>query len=108
VSEARLPAGLEASAIRRSAEAIGGHAAVLHRGDPDRGAILLLLTERGEAKFLVERLPGADGAYRWLALVAKDASETIDKRRSFDPDLWVIEVDVADAERFIVDSLAAG
>src|SRR6185369_15983113 len=43
----RLPAQLEAAALLRQAEAEGGFGTVLKRGDPDRGALVLLVARRG-------------------------------------------------------------
>ena len=44
----RLPAHLEAASLIRRAEAEGGFAAVLRKGDPDRGAMTLIIRDRGE------------------------------------------------------------
>jgi hypothetical protein len=56
----RLPAGLEVTALMRQVQGDGGFASVLHKGDPDRGAISLLITERGQAKAVLERRMAAD------------------------------------------------
>ena len=39
----------------RAVQGAGGFATVLHKGDPDRGAISLLVAERGEGKAVLER-----------------------------------------------------
>ena len=51
----RLPAHVEVTAIMRRVEADGGFATVLRKGDPDRGALILVLQERGR----IPRDPGA-------------------------------------------------
>ncbi len=110
---ARLPPALEASAIMREAEARGGFAALLHRGDPDAGTILVLLRERGRVAALLERVLAVDGAYAWRSSPRVEpgnesgASLLLGERRRFDPDLWAIELDVAQAERFAAEWLAA-
>ncbi len=106
----RLPAHLEVAGFRRVAEADGGHAMVLAKGDPDRGAITLLIRERGVFSSLYERQLDASGDYRWqrtgpvTGAQEAEISDFCAKRRRLDPDLWLIELDVPQAERFIVNS----
>jgi hypothetical protein len=110
----RLPAGLEVTALMRQVQGDGGFASVLHKGDPDRGAISLLITERGQAKAVLERRMAADFTYRWTEVpssVASDGSgwrEWVDKASRIDPDCWLVELDIADAQRFIAETTAAG
>ena len=114
MSDTRLPAGLEAAAIRRSIEALGGHAMVLHKGDPDRGQLILMVSDRGVHHAILERTLQAGGDYRWTR--RESARETdpsalekfVRDRTRFDPDLWLIELDVPDAERFIAEMTAFG
>ncbi len=97
---ARLAAGMLVSALIRRAEAAGGGAMVLARGDATAGALLIQLAERGVPGALVERMLDADGAYAWRPTGPDDASARADyiaRRRRGDPDLWVVELDLADA-----------
>lgn len=109
MSDGRLPAGLEAAAIRRLVESAGGNAVVARRGDPDRGALLLEIRERGEFRAFLERTLAADGAYRWRQSnhgAESNASEIADftrRRAQFDQDLWIIELNVPDAQRFTAE-----
>ena len=110
----RLPAQLEASAFIRQAQSNGGFATVLKRGDPDRGAILLLVLERGVPLAMIERQMTADFDYRWTIAARGDAldrdkfHESIENRARFDPDFWLIELDIPDAERFIAETIVSG
>lgn len=110
----RLPAHVEASAILRRAEAEGGFGTVIRRGDPDRGSLILLIASRGEHQACLERNLGPDGNYRWEQIGPKagaDAetlAEWSQKRRRFDEDSWLIELDVAGAERFIAEFASQG
>ena len=111
MSEApRLNARFEIGALIRRAEVAGGFAAVLHRGDDQAGTLLLLTTQKGSNPALWERLPSLDGSRKWSALTiqglenAADFDAYVGRRHSQDPDLWVIELDVADPERFIAES----
>ena len=96
----------------RQVEAGGGFATVVKRGDPDRGAILLLILQRGAPVALVERQMGVDFAYRWSVvergetLAGDKFLDSIANRTRFDPDFWLIELDTPDAERFIAETTA--
>ncbi len=77
---------------------------VLARGDATAGALLIQLAERGEAGALLERQLDRDGAYRWSAAGPENPDARADylaKRRRTDPDLWILELDVADGQALI-------
>jgi hypothetical protein len=106
----RLPARLLVDLILRSAAAQGGFATVLAHGDDHGGAILIHCCERGVAGPLFER--DFDG--RWTSIgPAPDAGPEAlaayaARRRAVDPDIWLIELDIADAPRFVANLNAAG
>jgi hypothetical protein len=106
MSEARLAAGVEASALMARARELGGFGTVLRRGDAERGSLMLVLTERGIPQFLLQRLLQRDGSYAWERRATAD-SQTVGaqlaKARDRDPDLWLIELDVPSTERFIAE-----
>jgi hypothetical protein len=109
----RLPAKIEVTAIMRRAESQGGNASVLHRGDPDRGAVSLLVAERGVPVALLERQMAADFTSRWMASNADELPgagwrDWLEKKSRIDPDCWLIELDIADAQRFIAETTASG
>jgi hypothetical protein len=103
----RIPAHLEAGAILRLAESQGGFGTVLAKGERDAGTVLVVTTYRGEASTLYERMPALDGSRSFVATKNEDPenrqefSEYLARRRRQDPDIWLIEVDIANAERFI-------
>lgn len=109
----RLPSALEVAALLRRTEVAGGFGMVLHKGDADRGTILVVTLDREGLGTLYERLPDpADPgalATRWTVLRRQSADdraafdEDLDKRLRRDPDLWIIELTVADAERSILN-----
>jgi hypothetical protein len=102
-----MPARLEAMGVIRAVQAAGGFATVLHRGEPDAGSLLLVLTESGEGSRLYERVPSATGGREWHCAKRQDSAgasefvDYLDRRVRQDPDLWMIELDIACAERFI-------
>ncbi len=103
----RLPAHLEVAAIIRLAESRNGFATVLARGERDAGTILLLTMDRGNSVTLFERMPQLDGTRVYTESRSEEPenkqefSEYLDRRRRQDPDIWIVEVDVADAQHFI-------
>jgi hypothetical protein len=110
----RLPAAVEAAALLRRAEANGDFATILKKGDPDRGALLLVVSSRGRHAGCLERMLDMDGGYRWRAVGPGESAESAEvaeflaRRSRFDADLWAIELDIVDAERFIAETTFAG
>ncbi|WP_294394050.1 DUF1491 family protein [uncultured Sphingomonas sp.] len=97
----RLAAGILVAALIRRTEAAGGHAMVLGRGDATAGTVLIQLAERGVAGALLERRLDREGRYVWAPTGPDDAEERggyLQRRRRSDPDLWVVELDVANAQ----------
>lgn len=103
----RLPAKLEVSGLIRAAQAAGGFAAVLHKGEADGGTILVVALENGEKARLFERMPQLDGTRGWIESKAQDVENKgefdayLTRRTLQDPDVWVVELDVACPERLI-------
>jgi hypothetical protein len=106
----RLPAHLEVAAIMRRAEAEGGFAMVLRKGDPDRGTLTLILQQKGEIRGILERELGPRFTYEWIFKPAgsEAVSELVARRERFDTDFWLIELDVAEPERFIAETTGSG
>ena len=98
----RLASSVLVGALIRQAETHGGFAAVLAKGDADAGSIAVILTERGAGACLYERLLQPDGSYAWSESPAGSESlaALIVRRRRFDPDLWVLELDIPSRQRF--------
>ncbi len=94
-------------ALIRRAGAEGGFASVLQKGEQDAGTILVVLTERGGNGRVYERMPQADGSRDWTLTRREDPEnkreldEWLARRGNQDPDLWIVELDIANGERFI-------
>ncbi|HET9427579.1 MAG TPA: DUF1491 family protein [Allosphingosinicella sp.] len=106
--EARLASSVLVGALLRAAEADGGFGAVLAKGDPTSGAVAVILLEKGANPRFLERLLQPDGTYSWResGQVIENEQELksfLKKRRNFDPDLWILELDIASAERFAAE-----
>ena len=110
---ARLTSAVLVSALVRRAGQAGGSATVLAKGDATAGAILLLTMERGTNPRFFERGVGPDGM---PALIASGPAELANegaataywqRRRERDSDLWVVELDIAEAQRFAAETMTA-
>lgn len=104
----RLISSLFVNALLRLADRDGGFGAVLSKGDQTAGAVLILLVERGGRQMLLERLLQPDGDYAWETPMAAganadDVNRFLARRRQFDPDCWVVELDIASVERFAAE-----
>ena len=105
--EGRLPAHLEVSAILRAVDAQGGFATVIEKGERDAGTILLLTMDRGHNARLWERMPQLDGSRPYIITKTQDPekpeefSEYLDRRKRQDSDIWIVELDVPNPERFV-------
>ena len=109
----RLASHLLVSGIMRRVQGEGGNAAVLVKGDPTAGAILLICCERGVPECVLERLLASDGNYRWtrtgpLPNESAAVNQYAEKRRRADPDLWVVELDVPGVQRFAAEMTSEG
>lgn len=101
----RVTASVLVGALVRKAQGEGGFAAVLAAGDPLAGAVIVVLAERGVKALVLERilLPSGDYAWQETGNRAEDSSELVSRRRRFDPDLWVVELDIASADMFALE-----
>jgi len=107
---ARLPSGLIVNALLRRVNDEGGLGVVRARGDAQAGAILIIASEPGANPRILERGIGPSGATELVKTgPAGDDSVEIEaywrRRRSRDPDLWVIELDIPFAERFAAETI---
>jgi hypothetical protein len=112
--EPRVASSILVAALLRRAEAEGGFGTVLTKGDPTAGAVAVLLTERGANPRFLERLLQPDGRYGWRESGGHELDSPgglqalIERRRRFDPDFWLIELDIASAERFAAEMNSIG
>ena len=109
----RLASSVLVGALLRRAQDEGGFGAVVAKGDPTAGAIAVILAERGKRICFLERLLQPDGRYAWRSARQESEDEEafasfLASRRRFDPDLWILELDIASAERFAAEMNESG
>ncbi|HEX7871483.1 MAG TPA: DUF1491 family protein [Sphingobium sp.] len=108
----RLPSKTLVSALVRRVGQAGGFATILSRGEDMGGIILVQATDRGRFLGLFERMIDFDGKASLLRCGPEADSDSeavthyVDRRLRSDPDMWVVELDIADAERFAAETIA--
>ncbi|WP_417595480.1 DUF1491 family protein [Parasphingorhabdus sp.] len=105
--EPRLSAEMKVNTLLRLVNQNGGFGAVLKKGDRISGSVLIQCVEKGENPKLLESMPSLDGSSNWQQIWPqgtdnnKKLTDYIAQRFRFDPDIWLIELDIPDAERLI-------
>jgi hypothetical protein len=101
MAEPRLKAGLWVKMALRMGDLDGRPGAVLRKGDPDSGGVLVVLRGR-DGLSVLSQMRTADGALAWMrgtgaAPVDQAAADAYVARQArFDPDIWVLEFDAPD------------
>ena len=109
---ARLTSALLVSALLRKVQSGGGMGAVLAKGDETAGALLLVFSDRGAASAIRERGLLSDGTPGWIKTGPGNPADAdaltayLERRRSIDPDLWVVELEGLKADQ--IDALLEG
>lgn len=103
---ARLTSEMLVGALTRRAMAEGGFTAVVAKGDAISGVILVQAVDRGREVGLFERVSNFTGGYA-LMRCGPSPDEGLEamaqymaRRRKSDPDLWIVELDIPNPERF--------
>ena len=103
-----LPTHLRVGGVVRRLSGEGHAAYILAKGDPDRGTLLVKLIGRDHSCRLELEQRDWDGVLGWVSALPERPADTvepeemradayIERTRSRDPDVWVIEIEVADA-----------
>ena len=103
----RLTADIWVAAYIKRLSLLEIPAFVVKRGDLTAGAILVKLnTLDGQAKLFHRSFDLMTGERRWDVMsegAERDVDLSLSKQRSFDPDLWIIEVEDRDGRHLLDD-----
>lgn len=97
--EARLATGIWVAALRQRLEAGAVPFYILARGDATAGAVALIAVAGPDAALWQREYDLETGTRVWRITAqgpAADIATAARRQRGFDPDLWLIEVEVAD------------
>jgi len=100
---ARLKTKVRATALIRRAQVAGAFAAVLRRGDPDAGALWIIVRKSTELFRYTESM-GMSGAREWYQDGPFDEADMrlkTNKAVDRDPDLWIIEIEDSQGRAFL-------
>ena len=101
MTEPRIKAGIWVSMALRMGNADGRFGAVLRKGDPDAGGVLVVLRGRDGVSVL-SQLRTAAGELAWMRATGPGpvddatADAYVARQVKFDQDLWVIEFEAPD------------
>jgi len=110
----RLTSRMLVGALVRAAQAQGGTAMVLHRGEETAGTILVQLSDRGTNLGFAERMTGLSGVAELVPCGPAQSSQIseiqayIERRTRADPDMWIVELDIAEGQQLAARILCAG
>jgi hypothetical protein len=101
MSDARVKAGIWVKMALRLGDLGGRPGAVLRKGDPDSGGILIVLRAR-EGLCVLSQIRAADGDAAWLRATGTapvdepTADAYVARQVRYDPDIWVVEFEAPD------------
>jgi hypothetical protein len=101
MTEPRVKAGIWVSMALRMGNANGRFAAVLRKGDPDAGGVLVVLRGK-EGLCVLSQLRTSEGELAWMRATGPGsvddatADAYVARQVRFDPDVWVIEFEAPD------------
>jgi hypothetical protein len=101
-----IPTHLWVSALLRRAAAGGAFTTIVHKGDEERGDVIVkVTTERGKARLYAPAFnpEGPTEFERLDAETETEADALIGRRRKMDRDLWVVEIEDRDGRHFLVE-----
>ena len=103
----RLKAGMWVRAIIRRAEAGGAAAYVLRKGDETAGSVLVRVSRLDGMCTVLSPTTAMDGGREWLRATGPepvseaDANSYVERQLTYDPDLWVIEIEDREGRHFL-------
>lgn len=113
MSTPRLNTKVWVGALIRRVHAAGDFAAVIKKGDETAGAVLLVVRRRDGSSAVMSRAIQSHGHYAWVINLdeppgAQEAiNNFLEKQRRYDPDLWIVELDTDNPERFIDETIGS-
>ena len=107
----RVTSGIWVSALLRRAQTAGAFATVVNKGAQEAGAIFICVNNMNGQMTLYCPAPQSfyetdsltDREFECVleAVTVKELDERLVREKSFDPDIWIVEIEDKDARSFI-------
>jgi hypothetical protein len=106
----RLKAGIFARALIRRVQVAGASAFVVRSGAEEAGAVILKVSKLDGTCLVLNQVRNAKGELVWSQVLggwASDAraTEWCDKQVTFDPDLWIVEIEDRQGRAFVDEQI---
>jgi len=114
MDEPRLKAEIWVKALIRRCGAENVPAMVVRRGDDTSGTVLVKVNGLDGTAQVYSRARRGDGTPVWVPGTGKapagesEADAYIERQRSFDPDLWVVEIEDRERRHFLQEPVEEG
>lgn len=111
MTEPRLKTEIWVKALIRRCTVDGIFAAVVRHGDDTSGSTLVKINRLNGSAYVLAPARQASGEGIWMRgtgpqdVSEPDADAYIARSVSFDPDLWVVEIEDAEGRHFLVDAV---
>lgn len=104
----RLRTDLYIAALRQRATQAGAFVTIARKGDEDAGIIAVKIYGRGGRASALIETRDEDYAMAWRRLTddmvaEKDVDSALAREASFDPDLWVVEIEDPEGRHFLTE-----
>ena len=106
----RLKAGIFVRALIRRVEVNGASAFVVRSGSEEAGAIILKVSKLNNQVLVLNQARNAKGELVWAQALggwSEDARAQAwcEKQVSFDPDLWIVEIEDREGRAFVDEAI---
>jgi len=102
----RLKAGIFVRALIRRVQVEGASAFVVRSGAEEAGAVIIKIAKLDGTVLVLNQVRGAKGELSWSQALGgwsdeARASQWCAKQVSFDPDLWIVEIEDREGRAFV-------
>jgi hypothetical protein len=106
----RLKAGIFVRALIRRAEVQGASAFIVRKGNEEAGAVILRLSRLDGTALVLNQVRKGDGKLVWARPLndwgpENKAAEWCARQITFDPDLWVVEIEDRAGRAFVDEEI---
>ena len=111
MSEANLKSKIWVQALIRQCDVNGASAMVVYKGDEDAGAVLVKINTLGQGCMVLSQVRTGEGQKAWMRATGEDwvdeavADAYIERQRTYDEDLWVIEIEDREGRHPLADKI---